>query len=61
MSSESLFNNKINNVKKTPGNIPYHGASDKYILAFFNMIPQLGLGGFVPRPRKLSAASIRTA
>ena len=43
----------------TPGGTTSHQARTKYEAPFVSMLPQLGVGGTMPRPRKLRADSSR--
>ncbi len=47
--------------RNTPGSSTIHGFNWKYGRASAMMLPQLGISGGVPAPRKLNAASISTA
>src|SRR5205807_9962355 len=44
-----------------PGRTAIHGSSSMYCRAALSINPQEAVGGWVPRPRKLSAASVRMA
>src|SRR5579883_2522035 len=44
-----------------PGRTAIQGAISMYCRASLSMRPHDGVGGWVPRPRKLSAASVRIA
>src|SRR5205823_14297145 len=44
----------------TPGETTSHHARTKYDAPLVSMFPQLGVGGRIPRPRKLSADSRST-
>ena len=55
------FNPKTTITMANPGKMVIHGAIERKDLPSLSIFPQLGAGGGVPIPRKLSAASAITA
>src|SRR3982075_833534 len=55
--SPTKLNDKTASVIASPGNVAIHGATSTYCRPSARMLPQLGVGGSTPRPRKLNAAS----
>ena len=48
-------------ISSMPGIVMIQGASRMYCRPSAMMLPQVGVGGTAPRPRKLSVASVSTA
>jgi len=50
----------VNNIA-IPGKMEYQGAEPIYFIPSLIMLPQLGVGGVIPSPKKLRAASLKIA
>src|SRR6266849_1972661 len=61
MASPSKLNARTVSTIAAPGNTVSHGASRSTIWPLLIMLPHVGWGSVMPRPRKLSSASVRIA